>query len=207
MSSRKYTIPVLALLFTLVGIGAYVAPVYACNCNQITFTPSSAETYATPYTLSTIPQNIGPTGNTITYDTGATYMYVYITGVIPAGWTVSITTGSTHTTISPTQMLVTEDSSGTFSYTITVTAPATSNTRGQFTINAYPTNSAVSPWPIYGGAAACTPVTVYLKTGSIPPFYPPTGVPMFPLGMALLMALAFPALLLVKRKFAGTPKL
>jgi len=102
----------------------------------------------------------------------------------------------TVTTLSATQIIVGpfSSSSTSFPYTITVTAPATPLTTGQFTINAQPSNSATHYSAV---GTSCAPVTVYLKTTS--PF-PPRGVPEFPSGMALLMALAIPALLIVRSK-------
>lgn len=193
-------LPVLALLFTLTA----AAPVYAWTCNSITFTSSS--TSGSPIIMAGNSQTFGPSGNKISYsDFSGQYMYVYITG-ITSGWTVTITSSSTVTTLSPTQIIVGPLSDSSFSYTIQVTGPGTANTAGQFTINAVPDSSSSS---ITGGnlftSGACSSLTVYLKTP--PTLPPPAGVPMFPLGMALAMAAAFPALLLAKRKFAGTSKL
>jgi hypothetical protein len=49
----------------------------------------------------------------------------------------------------------------------------------------------------YDHGANCD-VRTPLTAGAFPP--PPTGVPQFPLGMAVLMAVTLPAMLLIKKK-------
>jgi hypothetical protein len=200
IQTTTLSVAALSLLSILVAAGAFAAPAAACICQDVTFAPSSSST--SPITITQLSTTF-TTGNSISYtDFGpdtAQYMNVWITGITP-GWTVTITSGSTKTTVSGTDIIVGPLSgTGSFSYTITVTAPSTPSTTGQFTINSEPWSSSSSEG--YNPGIACTPVTVYLKTTNpFPP--PPNGVPQFPFGMALVLALAIPALLLVRKKQA-----
>jgi len=190
---NRKTAVILGLLASLAAFGASAAPVYACTCSTINFSPSSSP--GSPITVTTSPTSWSNTVNleTHSFGNGNDWVYVSITG-ITAGWTVTVTSADTVTTISATQIIVGpfSSSSSSFPYTIKVTAPATPSTTGQFTINAQPSSSG-SRYVAVGNS--CAPVTVYLKT---PPLT--HGVPEFPSGLAVLMALAIPALLLVRSK-------
>lgn len=196
---NRKTALILGLLASIAAVGATAAPAYACTCNTINFSPTTSS--GSPHVVTTNPTIF--TGNTVSLETGSfgggnDWVYVSITGITP-GWTVVVTSPDTVTTLSGTQIIVGpfDSSSSSFPYTITVTAPLTPGASGHFTINAEPSDSATSYSAV---GVACAPVTVYLVTSS-PTFPPPsTGVPQFPAGMALLMALAIPALLLVKSK-------
>jgi hypothetical protein len=194
--NRRSTLAILGLLASLAATGAMAAPVYACTCNTINFSPSSSP--GSPITHTTNPTTFS---NTVSLETGSfgggnNWVYVSITGITP-GWTVTVTSPDTVTTLSSTQIIVGVfgASTSSFPYTITVTAPLLPTTSGQFTINAQPSQSGTTYSAV---GISCAPVTVYLKTG--PNFPPPNGVPEFPFGMALLMAVAIPALLLVRSK-------
>ena|ERR1022692_3201329 len=195
--NRKSSIAILGLLAMLAATGATAVPAYACTCNTIGFSPGSSLT--SPITITSNPTSWTNTVNleTGSFGNGNDWVYVSITGITP-GWTVTVTSTETVKTISSTQIIVGPfgPSSSSFPYTITVTAPLSASTTGQFTINAQPSQSSTSYSSV---GVSCTPVTVYLKTS--PNFPPPTsGVPEFPFGMALLMALAIPALLVVRSK-------
>ena len=77
-----------------------------------------------------------------------------------------------------------------FTQTITVEVTAPSVPGSTTTLRVHAVNN-------YDSGSTCTSY-VTLTAGAFPP--PPTGVPQFPYGMALLMAFAIPALLLVKSK-------
>jgi len=188
-------------------MGAYAVPVNACVCNTITFTQTSSA--GTPIMITNYPPattQFGPSGNSISYYDfgGDNAQYMYVTVSQPAGWTVTISSGSAVDTFPHAFIAGPFSGTGAFQFTITVTAPASPGATATVEISAYPATSGTNPTQ-FPGSTQCTSVFVYLKTPT--PFSPPPGVPTFPLGMGLLMALAFPALLLAKRKFAGIPKL
>lgn len=188
------TAVMIGMLGTMLALSASAAPAFACVCGTISFTQTTSS--GTPYVMTSNPQTFGPSGNSITYsDFGngnAQYMYVTISG-ITAGWSVVLTSSSTVTTISNTAIIVGPFSgAGSFSYTVKVTGPGTAGATGQFTINSSPTTSSSSNSP---SGTPCTSVNVYLKT---PPAH---GAPEFPAGMGLMLAIALPAMLLMRGRF------
>jgi len=216
-TNRKTSILALSLLatFAFIGTAALATPVYACVCNTITFDGSSTSGSPT-VTVSSQPQ-VFTSGNTVSYsDFGkstAEYMLITVSSVT-AGWTVSITSADTVTTVSSTQIIVglacaatntcaSSGISGTFPFTITVTAPSSPGAMGSFKISAEPWSQST-----YSGGSnpgvSCSPLTVDLETST--PFPPPTtGVPEFPVGMVALLGLAIPVLVLMKGKLSKIP--
>jgi hypothetical protein len=197
LENGRTKLALLVVTAAVLGLTA-VAPAFAWECNSITFSPTS--TSSSPITVTQIT-TVYTTGNKITYsDFSSDYMYVYITGVT-SGWTVTVTSPSPYTSVSNGIIVGPFTGSGSFAYTITVIAPSTPSTKGQFTINAVPTSSSSSTSGLYWSDFPCASVTVYLETAAS--FPPPISTPEFPLGMVLLLAVTMTGLLLVRSKFAS----
>lgn len=174
------------MLFTLVGLCA-VSPAFAWAKCTVALYPSTQST--------TIPA-----GSTVTL----TYLLTYTESINYAAY-FTLTAQSSNSawtvvSVSPSPI----PGTGT-SYSIGVSPPAT--TSGLFSVQVTAPTTVGSTTTITVSAAnsgdrgANCQSEGTLLTAS----YPPPGVPMFPLGMGLLMALAIPALLLVRHKFAGIP--
>jgi len=188
MSSRKYTIPVLVLLFALVGLCA-VAPTFAWAKCTVTLSPSTQST--------TIP---GGTTVTLTYlltYSESSYYAAYFTLTAQSSnsaWTV--------VSISPSPI----PGTGT-SYSIGASPPATTSGLFSVEVTAPTTVGSTTTLTVKAANSGDSGANCQSSGTLLTAAPPPTGVPMFPLGMGILMALAIPALLLARHKFAGTPKL
>jgi hypothetical protein len=115
---------------------------------------------------------------TVTYsDFSAGNYPMYITGTTTTGYTINASSNYY------------DGSSGshTFTLKITNTNPSVSTGSATLKVNWTPSGGVTEP-------ITCTTLTLNTHT-----LAPPPGVPQFPYGMALLMALAIPALLLVRK--------
>ena len=175
------------MLFTLVGLCA-VAPAFAWAPCTVTLSPTTQST--------TIPA-----GSTVTL----TFLLTYSeTSNYAAYFTLTAQSSNsawTVVSVSPSPI----PSSGT-SYSIGVSPPATTSGLFSVKLTAPATVGSTTTLTVRAAnsgdrGANCQSTGTLLTAG----YQPPTGVPMFPLGMGLLMALAIPAMLLARRKFAGIP--
>jgi hypothetical protein len=176
ISSKMLGRAFVAALASLAAMGAAATPVFAWNTCGLVLTPSGQST--------TVPAGSTTFTFLLTYSESAQYA---------ASFTLSATsTNGAWTVVSVLPSPVpTSGTSSSISQTISVkvTAPATPGSTT--TINVEAANNQDS-------TATCNAHINLTTTGIFPP--PPTGVPQFPFGMALLMALAIPALLLVRSK-------
>jgi hypothetical protein len=162
---------ILGLLTTLVAFGASATPVFAWATCGVTLTPSTQST------------TVGPSSTTT-----FTYLLTYSDAAYPASFTLSATSTNgawTIVSVSPT-LYPSSGMSGSISTTISVKVTAPSTIGSTTTITLTATNN-------QDHAASCNAQTRLTTVVT-------HGVPEFPVGMALLMALAVPALLLVRSK-------
>src|ERR1039457_5836950 len=98
-SSRKFTFAILGLLASLAAVGATAVPAYACTCNTINVSQGSS--LGSPITLTSNPTVMTSTVSleSGSFGSGNDWVYVSITGITP-GWTVTVTSADTVTTIS-----------------------------------------------------------------------------------------------------------
>ena len=178
---RKYSIAILGLLATLAAMGATATPVFAWNSCGLVLSPIGQST------------SIGA-GQTVTL----TYLLTYSdSSQYAATFTVSasVTPGSpsgTWTVVSvtpPNPVPSSPSNSISQIISVKVTAPVVATSSTTLTVKAV--NN-------YDSTSKCsTASSLSITPGSFPP---PNGIPQFPAGMALLMALAIPALLLVRSR-------
>jgi hypothetical protein len=166
---------ILGLLASLVAFGAAATPAFAWNVCGLTLTPSTQST------------TVGPSSTT-TYTFLFTYSDVTTDHTYASSFTMSATSSNGAWTVvsvlpSPVPSSGTSDS---ISQTISVKVTAPSSIGSATTITLTAKNN-------QDNSASCT-ATLHLTT------IVTHGVPEFPAGMALLMALAIPALLLVRSK-------
>lgn len=180
---KKSLIGVLALLSTLVFVLPSVSSAFAWNPCTLTLSPSGQST--------TIPA--GTTG-TLTYKLTYSDTSAYATTFDLSG---SVTPGSPSGTwvidsiAPPNPVPSTKSDSISVTITVTVTAPSVVGSMTKLTLMATD-NYDSSP------SAACS-VNTYLTAGAFPP--PPSGVPEFPFGLALLMAVAIPVMLVFRSRY------
>jgi hypothetical protein len=183
-SGRKATLATLGLLSLLVGVGGVVAPVFAWHIVSFTTTSSTTSAaigtgiYDTAYLQ--ISNNGGPYGS-ITYHVyqgscnsqgNPTGSLVYTSPAVSV--TAAASTGTSPVAYTSATVSTTTWSAGSYVWVVNYSGTGSSG---------YP-----------AAKAACEPFSLFQG----PP--PPPGVPQFPLGLAALMAIAVPALLLVKSK-------
>lgn len=181
-SQRNVSLAILGVLSVFVFVAPSVSTVLAWNPCGLTLTPTTQ-----PTTI--------PAGTTVSL----TYLLTYTeTPSFAASFTLSAASSNGAWTVvsvlpSPVPSSGTSDS---ISQTITVkvTAPASPGSTTTLTVKAANNQDG------HADCYARTPLTA----GAFPP--PPNGVPQFPLGIALLLALALPALLLVKSKYSVVVK-
>jgi hypothetical protein len=169
--NRKSTLAILGLLASLVAMGASTTPAFANTINHCSVVGSS--TITVPASGSTTVKV------TVTYSdfsSGNYPMYVTASSVTP-GYSINASSNFY------------DGGSGTHVFTLKVTNTNPSVTSGTATLKVNWTPSGGVTEPIGCG-------TLTIRTGADAP----PGVPQFPAGMALLMALAIPALLLVRSR-------
>jgi hypothetical protein len=168
---------ILGLLATLVAFGASAAPVFAWNNCALALSPSSQSTTVGTSTTTTFTY-------LLTYTDSSNYA---------ASFTVTATASpgspsGTWTIVSVTNPVPNSGKSDSISQIVSVVVKAPSNVGSTSTI----TVKAVGQQDSSSTCSATTRLT------TVPPHT--VSVPEFPAGMALLMALAVPALLLVRSK-------
>jgi len=182
-NGRKTKLAILATAALLMGIGA-VAPVFAWS--------SSLNTCLGNYTSSTYPNPCPTTtpsypAGSVVYDTAKVYLtsngpsYGSVTFLVAQGTCGDHSTGSS-TGVTGSSQSVTGSGTTYYNAHVTITAAGSYVWLVSYGGGGYPSQS------------TCEPFTITVS--------PPT-VPQFPLGMALLMALAIPALFLVRGRFAS----
>ncbi|MGD0397237.1 MAG: hypothetical protein ABSB26_10100 [Nitrososphaerales archaeon] len=170
--SRKASIATLGILATILWVAPLATPVFAWHPCGLTLSPSTQ--------VTTIPA-----GTTVTL----TYLLTYSESPAYASYfTLSVHSSNSAWTIGTYTTRV--PSSGTSDsisqiVSVEVTAPSTPGSTTTITV------SAANYYDRSAGCSAETPLTA----GAFPP-----TVPQFPLGMVLLMAVSFPAMLLIKKK-------
>jgi hypothetical protein len=169
--NRKATL-VLGLLATLVAFGASAAPAFAWNNCGVTLSPSTQST------------TVGPSSTTT-----FTYLFTYSdTSQYAASFTITAQSSNSAWTIvsvtSPVPHTGTSDSISQV-VSVVVTAPNTAGSTTTITVKGVGNQDSSSK---------CSTTTSLLTSGVT------HGVPEFPSGLAVLMALAIPALLLVRSK-------
>ncbi len=179
-SNRKVTIATLGLLSLLVGVGGVVAPVFAWHI--VTFTTTASTTSAA------IGTGIHDTANLQLSSNGGPYgtitFYVYKGTSCDVGGTPVYTS-------TPVSVTSAATCSGGANYN-SPTVSTTGWSAGNYVWVAHYSGTGSSGYP--SATATCEPFSLFQG----PP--PPPGVPQFPFGLAALMAIAIPALLLVKSK-------
>lgn len=171
-TSRKASIATLSVLATLLWVAPLATPVFAWHVCGLTLSPGSQ--------VTTIPA-----GTTATF----TYLLTYSDNGYPSHFTFTATgTNSAWTVVSVTPPRVpSSGESSSISQTISVVVTAPSTPGSTTTIHVTAVN-------YYDHGANCE-VRTPLTAGAFP-----SPVPQFPLGMALLMAVTLPAMLLIKKK-------
>jgi len=178
---NRKTALILGLLASLVAMGATATPAFAWNPCTLALSPGTqsttigaAQTVTLTYLLTYTDSS--PYASTFTVSAG-------VTPGSPSGtWTVVSVTPPNPVPSSPSLTI-------SQIISVKVTAPSVASSTTTLTV------SAVNN---YDSSSHCSTTTgLSITPGSFPP---PTGVPQFPFGMALLMALAIPALLLVRSK-------
>jgi hypothetical protein len=106
----------------------------------------------------------------------------------PGDWPMTATISPISSGFSSSTDSFSDSSSGTHTFSVTITNTITADTSGSGTVTL--------KWDD-GSSYTCGTLTLKTFKG------PPTGAPEFPLGMAVLLALAIPGLLLVRSKFAS----
>ena len=179
--SSKSSLAILGIASLFVGVFAMATPVaFAWNPCSLTLSPSSQST--------TVPAGATVFTFLLTYSETPTYAsyFTFSTSSTNGAWSVS---GA-----SPSRVPAT-GTSDSISQTIsvTVTAPSTPSSTTSVTVTAI---------NYYDHSANCHATLRLTTTGVFPP--PPT-VPEFPIGMVLLLALAVPALLVLKSRRLPLP--
>jgi hypothetical protein len=180
MNQRTASLVVLSLLSAL----ALTVP--AATTVLATAVPNACTLVLTPSNQS--PANV-PAGSTTSY----TLLLTYSDSGYPASFTLSASSSNlAWTVVSVTPSPVpSSGTSGSISQTITVTVTAPGTSGSTTLIRVAATNNQDTSLSV-----GCRG---YVSLTSVA-FQPPPGVPQFPLGIALLMALAIPALLVLKSK-------
>jgi hypothetical protein len=183
-SQRNASLVMLSVLSVFVFIAPSVTTAFAWNACGLTLTPSTQTT--------TIPA-----GTTATF----TFLLTYSdSSAYATSFTLSASSSNVAWTVASVLPSPVPGSgkSDSISQTISVkvTAPATPGSTTLIRIAAVDTKDTST-------AAGCRGY-VSLTAGAFPP--PPNGVPQFPFGIALLLALAIPALLVVKSKYSVVVK-
>ncbi|MDG6934221.1 MAG: hypothetical protein JRN68_05945 [Nitrososphaerota archaeon] len=162
----------------MLAIGSLVAgfsitPVLACHC----VSPPGIQGPSSAVLVSGQSTMLNYTFSYADFPSGTNTVTIHITSP-PSGWSWTITK-STFTV---------NGGSGVIKFTVVVTPPSSAGANAQFTLTETSSASGFSP---------CPPFVVKLSTTS-----QSTGVPEFPLPMALVGALGF-ALVMMQRKLAG----
>jgi hypothetical protein len=182
-SQRNASLAILGVLSVFVFVAPAVSTVFAWNTCGLVLSPGTQSTTVPAGTTATLTY-------LLTYSDSSAYKSTFdlsasVTPGSPSGtWTiVSITP--------PNPVPSTASDSISQIITVKVTAPSTPGSTTTLSVKAANNQD---------GSADCTARTT-LTAGAFPP--PPNGVPQFPFGIALLMALAIPALLVVKSKYSA----
>lgn len=173
--SRTVSIATLGMVVAVLGLAPLAAPVFAWNQCGLTLTPTTQSTTVAA-------------GSTVTL----TYLLTYSESIsYAANFAVSaLSSNSAWNVVSVVPSTVpASGTSDSINQTISVevTAPSTPGSTTTLTVTAVNNQD---------HNANCYAYTT-LTAGALPP-----GVPQFPLGMTLLIAIVLPAMLLVKRKFS-----
>ncbi len=180
MKGKNVTLATLGVISVLIGVSGIVAPAFAWSVQTFTTTASttSAAIGTGVYDTATLQltSDGGPYG-TITF-------YVY-SGTCTSGNPTG-TLEYTSPAVTVTTSLKTTYQSATFS--------TTGLTAGNYVWVAKYSGTGSGGYP--AAKAACEPFSLF--SGQ-----PPPRVPEFPFGLAILMALAVPAMLIAKSKFAA----
>jgi hypothetical protein len=187
-NQRNASLLMLGVLSVFVFIAPSVTTAFAWNACGLKLSPSVQTTTIPAGTTTTITF-------LLTYTDSSAYKTTFdltasVTPGSPSGtWTiVSVTPPN------PVPSVASDSISQII--TVKVTAPATPGSSTTLTLKAVDNKDDST-------GASCKASTT-LTAGAFPP--PPNGVPQFPFGIALLMALAIPALLVVKSKYSVVVK-
>lgn len=180
MNRKNGMLATLGLLSLLVGVGGVVAPVFAWHIVGFTTTASatSAAIGTGIYDKATLQlsTNGGPYGSITFYAyTGTCNGQGHPTGTLVYTSSAVSVTGSGPTTYQ------------------SATVPTTGWAAGNYVWVAKYSGTGYGGYP--SAQAACEPFNLFQGP-------PPPTVPEFPLGLALVMALAIPVLFIVKSKYA-----
>jgi len=186
LNMRTASLAVVASLAAFIAVAPGIAPALAWNPCGLTLSPSTQTTTV-------------PAGTTVTL----TYLLTYSDSPAYAttfDLSASVTPGSpsgTWTVVSvspPNPVPSTPSDSISQTITVKVTAPSTVGSSTTLTLKAVD-NGDSSP------SASCTATTKLTSTS-----FPPPSAPQFPLGFAVLLAMAIPVMFAVKSKFATSVK-
>jgi hypothetical protein len=179
---RKAALIMLGVLSTFIFVTPAIGSVFAWNACTLTLSPTTQSTTIPAGTTTTLTYKL-------TYSDSSAYATTFdLSGTVTPGspsgtWTlVSITP--------PTPVPSTKSDSISVIITVTITAPSVPGSTTTLTLHATD-NYDSSP------SAACSAQTK-LTAGAFPP--PPTGVPEFPFGFALLMAVTIPVMLVLRSR-------
>lgn len=190
-NTRTKKLAILGAMAVILGLGA-MSPVFAwtSNLNSTSLTPTSCGTSSgcatasvTDTALLTLTNDGAPRGS-VTFTVYAAAVGATCASSGSALWSDTESVPSTGTYV---------DSSHT-QFSITSASFSTTGHVGSFVwIVSYPGTGS-------GGYPGVSPKCEPMKLLTFPP---PSTVPQFPLGMALLLAVAIPGLLLVRSKYTG----
>src|SRR2546428_4920496 len=176
MTLRKSLLAGLGALAMLVGLVSGFAPAYAHQVTECAVSP------ANPIVITA--------GGSVVISVTITY-----TSFSSTDWPMTVTINPISAGYTSNSSTFTDSASGSHTFHLLITNSIAADTSGTGTVSAI--------WN--GGANSAPPPTcavVFHNTN----FPPPPQVPEFPLGLALLMALAIPAMLLVKSKYSTSAK-
>jgi hypothetical protein len=182
LGQRNAALAMLGLLSALVFIAPSVSNVFAWNACTLTLSPSTQSTTIPAGSTATLTY-------LLTYSDSSSYKATFnlaasVTPGSPSGtWTIVSVTPPNPVPSSPSDSI-------SQTITVKVTAPSTPGSTTTLTLKAVDN---------YDSGSVCSTNTK-LTAGAFPP--PPT-VPQFPLGFAVLMALAIPVMFVVKGKYAA----